>query len=1062
MKSINDLRRVEVSVNGRQMEVYEGLTILQALTEEHVHIPHLCYDIRLERANGNCGLCIVELETDQGRRDVKACQTPIQAGMKIITENPRLKDFRAVRLEQLLSDHNADCNAPCVNTCPAGIDIQSYLGQVAMGHFRTALQIIKDNNPFPSACGRVCPHPCEAACRRELVDRAVGINNVKRFVADLDLESDEPWQAPSAPPSGKTIAIVGAGPAGLSAAYYSALAGHKVTVFERLPEAGGMLRYGIPEYRLPKAQLDREIDQIRRVGVEIRCNQALGGSLRLEDLKANYDAVFLGIGSWRASALQIEGETLPGVWLGIRYLEEITRGRDIEIGSQVIVIGGGNTAIDCARTALREMKRRGVDGSVKLVYRRSQAEMPAEKIEIHDALEEGIEMHFLSAPLQIRQNATGRKELVIQKMELGEADRSGRRRPIPIEGSEYAVEADAIISAVGQSTDCSFLYNDLPIGLNRWGDIEISGKSFETSEAGIFAGGDCVTGPATVVQAVGAGHRAAEAIDSYLMTGVAKEADTDYSCSRGSFEDLPRHEFDAAKRIERLPMPALSVESRIDSYIEVDLGLDEAGAIAEASRCLSCGCQARESCHLRDEATAHQIVHQAPIHERPHFPIETDHPYIIRDMNKCIACGRCIAACAEVEGPDVLGYHIREGRLIVSTKDGSPLSETDCVSCGQCVDACPCGALEYRREHPAVFREIHHGNKTVVAFVAPAVRSVIAAEFGLNSQTVAPFLAGLLKGIGFDKVFDFTFAADLTIMEETSEFINRFTSQDNMPQFTSCCPAWVNFVENRYPELIPNLSSCKSPQQMMGTTVKEHYSRLVGLKPEDLYVVSVVPCMAKKAEAARPEFQSPTHRDVDAVLTTTELLDIVRQSRIDISKIEGQDFDEPYRRVSGAGILFGASGGVAEAALRMAAEKLSGTVYPEALEFETLRGFDGVKQTVVQIDETTVRVAVISGLKNAEPFLQRLVAGEDIGYDLIEIMACPGGCISGAGHPVPTRIAELDSRQKTLVSIDKQSRYRKSQENPDILRLYDDFYGEPNSEIAHHLLHTSYVNRKHK
>lgn len=1056
MKSIEDKRRVEVTVDGRVLEVYEGLTILQALQEEGVHVPHLCYDIRLERANGNCGLCIVELHGENGVRDVKACQTPIQAGMVITSETARLKDYRKLRLEQLLSDHNADCTAPCVNTCPAGIDIQSYLSQVAMGNFKTALQIIKDNNPFPSACGRVCPHPCEAACRRELVDQAVGINHVKRFVADLDLASDEPWLPVSLPKSGKRIAIVGSGPAGLSAGYYSALLGHEVTVFERLPEAGGMLRYGIPEYRLPKAQLDREIDQIKAAGVEIRCNQALGSQLRLEELKAEYDAVFLGIGSWRATSLQIEGETLPGVWLGIRYLEEVTRGRAIELGDHVIVVGGGNTAIDCARTALRAGAKK-----VSLLYRRTRNEMPAEKIEIVDALEEGIEMHFLCAPLGIAVNDQGQKELQVQRMELGEPDRSGRRRPVPVEGSEFLMPVDTVISAVGQSTDTQFLYNDLPLKLNRWGDIEINGRSFETNEPGIFSGGDCVTGPATVVQAVGAGHHAAEAMDSWLMTGVAKPSDRDFSCSRGSFEDLPRDEFLALDRIARFPAPALSVESRINSFVEVEMTLDKDTAIAEAARCLKCGCSARKSCQLRDEATIHEIEFEMPIHERPFFPIEHDHPYIVRDMNKCIACGRCIAVCKEVEGPDVLGYHIKEGRLVVTTKDGGPLSETDCVSCGQCVDACPCGALDYRREHPAVFSALHDPSKTVVAFVAPAVRSVISAEFGVDSTQVAPFMAGLLKGIGFAKVFDFTFAADLTILEETSEFLGRVKGGGKMPQFTSCCPGWVNFVENRYPELIPNLSSCKSPQQMMGVTVKEHYAKLAGLDRDDLYVVSIVPCMAKKAEAARPEFTSATgNRDVDAVLTTSELLDIVKLTRLDIKTIVPQDFDDPYKRVSGAGILFGASGGVAEAALRMAGEILSGQVYAEPLEFEVLRGFEGVKHTQIDINGQIVRVAVISGLANSEPFLKRLIAGEDIGYDLIEIMACPGGCISGAGHPVPTRVSELESRQKMLVKIDKQSDFRKSQENPDILRLYEDFYGEPNSKLAHELLHTSYKPKK--
>ena len=339
MQELSERTSVAITVDGRDVEVESGLTILSALQKEGFDVPALCNDVRLERANGNCGLCVVEVGSEH--REVKSCITPVEAGMVIQTRSTTIDAYRKVRVEQLLCDHNADCEPPCQQTCPAHIDIQRYLALVADGNFEAAVRVIKDRNPFPSACGRVCPHTCEAQCRRNLVDSAVAINNVKRFAADWDLGREQPWLPTVARPTGKRIAIIGAGPSGLSAAFYAAASGHEVTVFEAMPHPGGMMRYGIPEYRLPKAVLDAEIATITALGVRIICNKALGTHLHLEDLQHDFDAVYLAIGSWTATPMNLPGENSEGVWTGIGYLREVTKGTDPAPGDSVVVVGGG-------------------------------------------------------------------------------------------------------------------------------------------------------------------------------------------------------------------------------------------------------------------------------------------------------------------------------------------------------------------------------------------------------------------------------------------------------------------------------------------------------------------------------------------------------------------------------------------------------------------------------------------------------------------------------------------------------------------------------------------------
>ena len=359
-----------------------------------------------------------------------------------------------------------------------------------------------------------------------------------------------------------------------------------------------------------------------------------------------------------------------------------------------------------------------------------------------------------------------------------------------IEGSDFIIEADTVIGAIGQSTDTGFLYNDLPVRLNKWGDIDVDGFTMQSSESNVFAGGDCVTGPATVIQAVAAGRRAAMAIDEFVTRGYVRPSTEDYTCSRGTLEDLPRAEFEVIPKLERSTMPSLASAARTGSFIEVETGLTETQARAEAARCLKCGCAKQNHCDLRQEASNHGVVFTTPLHIRPYSPIVADHPFIIRDNNKCIGCGRCVAACAEIEGPGVLAFQFHAGHMTVGTTTNLPLGLTDCISCGQCVRACPCGALDYVRERGDVFTAINDPAKVVVGFVAPAVRSVIAAEYGIPFDKASAFIAGMMRKVGFDKVFDFSFAADLTIMEETTEFLSRVTSGGVLPHFTSCCPGW--------------------------------------------------------------------------------------------------------------------------------------------------------------------------------------------------------------------------------------------------------------------------------
>ncbi len=419
---------VSLAINGREVQAREGDTILEAAKSVKIKIPYLCVVKELE-PHGGCRVCIVEVEGEE--RPVPSCATYVKEGMQVTTESERLTRLRKTYLELLLSDHNAYCLPPCKYGCPTGVDAPAFIGLITEGDYDEAQRVLKQNLPFPAVVGRICPHPCESQCRRSEVEEPVSIRRSHRFVGDVAIEKGFRPEEPE-PASGKKVAVIGAGPAGLANAYYLALKGHAVTIFEALPEPGGMLRYGIPEYRLPKRVLDAELEPLWDMGVELRTRQCLGPDFSIDGLleEGGFDAVYLGIGAHESMMLGVEGEDTPGVFPVVDYLREVALGNPPDIREKVAVIGGGFSAMDAARVSVRQGAK-----EVTVIYRRTGKEMPAHETEVHDAREEGVNFVFLAAPLKIEAENGQVKGIILQKMELGEPDESGRRRPEPIPGS---------------------------------------------------------------------------------------------------------------------------------------------------------------------------------------------------------------------------------------------------------------------------------------------------------------------------------------------------------------------------------------------------------------------------------------------------------------------------------------------------------------------------------------------------------------------------------------------------------------------------------------------------
>jgi NADPH-dependent glutamate synthase beta subunit-like oxidoreductase/formate hydrogenlyase subunit 6/NADH:ubiquinone oxidoreductase subunit I/ferredoxin len=706
--------RIRIEVDGRLVEGLEGQTILEVCRDNGIEIPTLCYEPKLP-GFGACRMCVVEVEGEE--HPPISCSRAAEPEMKVQTQTEEIRRLRRTNLELIFSDHNAYCLPPCQNKCPSHIDIPGFLKQNAEGNFRESTRIFKRTIPFPSVLGRVCPAPCEDHCRRDEVDEAIAIRDTHRYAGDqvikamLDEGIDPPLPFEVQAKTGRRVAIIGSGPAGMAAAYYLLINGHDVTIYERDPAPGGMLRYGIPQYRLPKIEvLEAEYESVTRLGGKMVCNQRLGRDFTLDDLQfQGYDAVLIAIGCYAVNTLGVPGEDAAEVLDGLEYLRTATLGLPYpgHKGKRVVVVGGGFTSMDCSRTSIRQGA-----SEVTLVYRRDMKDMPAAN-EVHEAIEEGVTAIFQAGPTRVITDAKGNVTgIEFIRMVPGEPDASGRRRPEPAPATEFTIPCDRVLLAIGQGPELDW------IGPGSQGPqatknrrLQADAVTFETARPGVFATGDVRIGAATVVAAVAEGRRAAYAANAFLRGQDLSALKTRQTLAEPQPEFLSIVPFTGERKEPRYRLKALEAEVRNKSYVEYEIPYSKEEIVAESTRCLQCTCEAIGFCDLRRlgieygttlktlEPDYHQGAGYRSVTENRFTGINHDyirddsHAFILREPSRCIDCGRCANVCAEVVGAACYDFMRIGFDTLVTTPLDMSLNDTPCVSCGRCAETCPTGAL---------------------------------------------------------------------------------------------------------------------------------------------------------------------------------------------------------------------------------------------------------------------------------------------------------------------------------------------------------------------------------
>ena len=702
----------DIEIDGRRLTGREGQTILDVCRDNGIEVPTLCYEPKLP-GFGACRMCVVEVEGED--TPPISCSRDAEPDMVVQTQTPRVRQVRKTNLELIFSDHNAYCLPPCQNKCPSHIDIPGFLKANTEGDFVESARIFKRTIPFPSVLGRVCPAPCEEHCRRDEVEEAIAIRDSHRYAGDQVLKAQAggakaPVPFEVKPASGRSVAVIGSGPAGMAAAYYLAIAGHEVTVFERDPEPGGMLRYGIPQYRLPKVEvLEAEYQSTWDLGVKLVSNAALGRDFTLDDLQnQGFDAVCVAIGCYDTNTLGIPGEDAAEVLDGLEYLRIATLGLPYpgHVGKRVVVIGGGFTSMDCTRTSIRQGA-----AEVTLVYRRDMKDMPAAN-EVHEAIEEGARAIFQAAPTRVVTDSAGSVTGVeFQRMALGEPDASGRRRPAPVPGTEFVIDCDRVLLAIGQGPELDWLAQGSDgVTATRNGRLSADAVTFGTGRRGVFGTGDVRTGAATVVEAVAEGRRSAYAIDAYLAGQDLDEIRTRQILAEPQPEFLSIVPYTSEVKEPRIRLKAMPAEDRNRSYIEYEIPYTQQEAMSESARCLQCTCEAIGYCDLRRQGIEYGTTLKTLEPERTGFSFRSvsenrftgrnhdyirddSHAFILREPSRCIDCGRCANVCKEVVGAACYDFMRTGFDTLVTTPLDMSLNTTPCVSCGRCAETCPTGAL---------------------------------------------------------------------------------------------------------------------------------------------------------------------------------------------------------------------------------------------------------------------------------------------------------------------------------------------------------------------------------